>query len=121
MKILWHIGNVIFGSIIGLFLLALIPSISARFESGTTTLFGCFFAYIPFFIVSIRSGKKTINFPRHIIHSFLGFIISFAMVRMPFLEGDNFISWLVVISLCSLFTVSLVSGRKVEDKKRNDI
>ena len=119
MKVLWHVGNVVFCSIIGIFLFALIPSI-VHFGSRTTDLFGFSFAYIPFFIASIRSGKRTISIARHIVHSFAGCIIPYALLRMPFIEGDNFINWLVVIGLGSLFTVSWVSGRKVEDKK-NDI
>lgn len=121
MKVLWHFGNVVLGSIIGMFLFALIPSINASFGSGVANLFGCFFAYIPFFIVSIRSGKRTISIARHIVHSFAGCIIPYALLRMRFIEGDNFINWLVIVGLCSLFIVSLVSGRRVVDEKKNDI
>ena len=117
MKVLWHVGNVVFCSLIGIFLFALIPSI-VHFGSRITILFGFSFAYIPFFIASIRSGKRTINIARHVLHSFTGCIISYALLKMPFIEGDNFINWLVIIGSGSLFAFSWVSVRKVEDVKK---
>jgi len=117
-KVLWHAGNVVFCSIIGLFLFALIPSLVNL--GSRTILFGFSFAYIPFFIASIRSGKKNISIARHIVNSFTGCIIAYTILNMPFIEGKGFVSWTLIIVFGSLFAVSWISGKKTENAKKED-
>ena len=119
MKALWHVGNVVFCSIIGVLLFALVPSL-VHLGSGTTDLLGFSFAYIPFLIASIRSGKRTINVARHIAHSLAGCVLAYILITVPLIEGENFINRLFIIGLGSLFAVSWVSGRKAEDVKKEE-
>ena len=118
MNILWHVGNVIVCLTIGGFLLAQLPTVamSVHPEPMVLSIITFFLAYISFLIASVRSGKKTIKIARHLAYAFIACIVAFALARLPFIEGKDYVLWLVIIGFACLFAVSWISGRKRGNK-----